>query len=233
MTSGDPGGSSGAHGYIEIEIEIYHILPRIPYDSINLIGDSLFFLKSEGGRRNYHPKSKMFPQIPLLSELVRIRICSRGCAWRLMAVKLVISGLTDSVGCPVLTHEISCGGRWAGGRVRPVTCHDSTTPHLTPHLLPLPCLLNIHIPSSLPTQQSSQYNPLLERKCWLFGQRRVRDVDLLPVFRKLDCVISHLLCTAGSRGINREKSTNIQTENYLSSVDLIRTDVLIVLNNAN
>ena len=124
-------------------------------------------------------------------------------------------------------------GRWPCQTSDLSWLHHSTTPHLTPHLLPLPCLLNIHIPSSLPTQQSSQHNPPLERKCWLFGQRRVRDVDLLPVFRKLDCVISHLLCTAGSRGINREKSTNIQTENYLSSVDLIRTDVLIVLNKAN
>ena len=56
MTSGDPGGSSGAHGYIEIEIEIYHILPRIPYDSINLIGESLFFLKSEGREEKLPPK---------------------------------------------------------------------------------------------------------------------------------------------------------------------------------
>ena len=125
----------------------------------------------------------------------------------------------------------------AAGRVRPVTCHDTKLrPHTCyPPVLSLSAYLAQHPhPFLAPSQPTPDHrNPQPERKCWLFGQRRVRDVDLLPVFRKLDCVISHLLCTAGSRGINREKSTNIQTENYLSSVDLIRTDVLIVLNKAN
>ena len=32
------------------------------------------------------------------------------------------------------------------------------------------------------------------RKCWLFARQWLRYVRLLPVFRKLDCVISHLHC---------------------------------------
>ena len=62
-------------------------------------------------------------------------------------------------------------------------------------------------------------------------------MDLLPVFRKLDCVISHLLCTAGEPGDQQTTTVYKHSESKLSLsshlIRAVRTDVLIVLNNAN